>query len=45
YDPLFFIPEYHKTFGELGSRIKNIISHRSIAVRKLLPRLATLYFI
>lgn len=45
YDPLFFIPEYHKTFSELGSRIKNTISHRSIAVRKLLPRLTTLNFI
>lgn len=44
YDPLFIIPEYHKTFGELGSGIKNIISHRSIAVRKLLPRLMNMYY-
>lgn len=35
YDPLFEIPEYHKTFGELGSSIKRVLSHRSRAMRKI----------
>jgi XTP/dITP diphosphohydrolase len=28
YDPLFIIPEYKKTFAELGPRIKHKMSHR-----------------
>ncbi|MDR1958032.1 MAG: RdgB/HAM1 family non-canonical purine NTP pyrophosphatase [Planctomycetaceae bacterium] len=36
YDPLFEIPEYHKTFGELDPIIKKVISHRARAVRKML---------
>jgi XTP/dITP diphosphohydrolase len=39
YDPLFVIPEYHLTFAELGLAVKNVLSHRSRALRKLLPRL------
>lgn len=31
YDPLFFIEEYGKTFGELSSEVKNKISHRAVA--------------
>ena len=31
YDPLFFIPQYQKTFGELSSEEKNSISHRAVA--------------
>ncbi len=31
YDPLFIIPEYSKTFAELGPEIKNKISHRAKA--------------
>jgi XTP/dITP diphosphohydrolase len=42
YDPLFEIVEYHQTFGELGSVFKSIISHRSRAIRQLLPELARL---
>jgi len=34
YDPIFIIPSYIKTFAELGSEIKNQISHRAIALRK-----------
>lgn len=35
YDPVFIVPEYGKTFAELGGEIKNRISHRAIALRKL----------
>ena len=35
YDPLFFLPEYGKTFAELGEDIKNRISHRAQALRKI----------
>ncbi len=31
YDPLFFVEEYGKTFGELTSDEKNKISHRAVA--------------
>ena len=36
YDPLFFVPEYEKTFAELGSQVKNQISHRYMAMQKML---------
>jgi XTP/dITP diphosphohydrolase len=39
YDPLFLIPEYHKTFGELGSLAKHQLSHRSRAFARLRPAL------
>lgn len=35
YDPVFYIPQYGKTFGELSSTIKNTISHRAQALSKL----------
>jgi len=35
YDPVFLIPEYNKTFAELGDDIKNKISHRAIAFKKV----------
>jgi XTP/dITP diphosphohydrolase len=35
YDPLFFIPEKNKTFGELDEREKNQISHRAKALNQL----------
>jgi XTP/dITP diphosphohydrolase len=37
YDPLFLIPEYHKTFGELSARVKHALSHRGRALAKLRP--------
>ncbi len=37
YDPLFLIPEYHRTFGELNSRVKHALSHRARALAKLRP--------
>jgi XTP/dITP diphosphohydrolase len=42
YDPLFLIPEYHKTFGELSSLVKHQLSHRSRAFARLRPALARL---
>lgn len=35
YDPLFFLPRYGKTFGELDPAVKAGISHRARAFRKV----------
>ncbi len=35
YDPVFIVPEYGKTFAELGADVKNKISHRAVALGKL----------
>lgn len=35
YDPLFYMPEYNMTFGEMDSGLKNSISHRANALKKL----------
>jgi XTP/dITP diphosphohydrolase len=35
YDPVFIIPKYGKTFAELGPGVKDRISHRTRAVRKM----------
>jgi len=42
YDPLFVIPEYHRTFGELGPAVKQALSHRSRALGALIPQLLRL---
>ncbi len=42
YDPLFEIVEYHRTFAELGLRVKAVLSHRARAAAKILPELARL---
>jgi XTP/dITP diphosphohydrolase len=42
YDPLFLIPEYHRTFGELSGRVKHALSHRARALAKLRPELRRL---
>lgn len=39
YDPLFEVVEYHRTFGELGPHVKRALSHRSRALRAILPKL------
>lgn len=35
YDPLFIIPEYNRTFAELPPSLKNKLSHRSRALKKV----------
>jgi XTP/dITP diphosphohydrolase len=42
YDPLFLIPEYHRTFGELSARVKHALSHRGRALAQLRPALRRL---
>ena len=42
YDPLFVLPEFGQTMAELGLEIKNRISHRAVALRRLRDRLAEL---
>ena len=42
YDPLFELVEYHRTFGQLGPRVKQALSHRSRALRAILPQLVAL---
>jgi XTP/dITP diphosphohydrolase len=39
YDPLFLIPECHKTFGELSGLVKHQLSHRARAFGRLRPAL------
>lgn len=36
YDPIFLVPKYDKTFAELGNKIKNQISHRGKAMRRMM---------
>jgi XTP/dITP diphosphohydrolase len=40
YDPVFYLPQHGKTMGQLAPRVKNRISHRAQAARKMLPVLA-----
>ncbi len=42
YDPLFLIPEYGRTFGQLGPAVKGLISHRAKASRQFVDHLKTL---
>jgi XTP/dITP diphosphohydrolase len=39
YDPLFLIPEYHRTFGELSPLVKSQLSHRARAFARFRPGL------
>lgn len=43
YDPLFEIPEYHRTFGELGDAVKKALSHRARATIAIRPHLIRLF--
>jgi XTP/dITP diphosphohydrolase len=42
YDPHFEIPEYHRTFGELGDHVKSVLSHRGRAMRSFLDKFRSL---
>ena len=42
YDPIFYIPEYKQTMAELGQDVKNLISHRALALELFKERLAKL---
>jgi XTP/dITP diphosphohydrolase len=42
YDPLFEIVEYKRTFGELSPEVKDCLSHRARALRRLLPEIEQL---
>ena len=42
YDPIFVPDNYTQTFAEMGNDIKNTISHRAEAVKKLSAFLSTL---
>jgi len=42
YDPLFELPELGKTFGEIAPALKDTLSHRGKAFRRLLPILTRL---
>ncbi len=40
YDPIFIPIGHEQTFGELGARVKNRISHRAVAISRLSDYLA-----
>jgi XTP/dITP diphosphohydrolase len=42
YDPLFEVVECHRTFGELAPAVKAVLSHRSRAMREIVPQLLKL---
>ena len=42
YDPYFIVREYHRTFGELSPLVKQQLSHRGRALRRLVPQLLPL---
>ena len=43
YDPIFYVPENNKTFGEMTMSEKNKISHRGNAIRNLINELKSRY--
>ena len=43
YDPLFLVPEYHQTFGELDAAVKRHVSHRAKAFERLIPQIVRLF--
>lgn len=44
YDPIFFYPPFNKTFGEISSKEKNMVSHRGLAIKKIKGILEELLF-
>ena len=43
YDPMFLVPEFHKTFGELSPAVKRHISHRAKAFERAMPQIVRLF--
>ena len=43
YDPLFYVPEYDQTFAEMSMNLKNKISHRADALKKMKKVLKSRY--
>lgn len=43
YDPMFYLKEYGKTFGELDGDIKNKISHRAVALEKFKKEIKNIF--
>jgi XTP/dITP diphosphohydrolase len=41
YDPVFWLPDYEATVAEVGLEVKNTISHRALALKKLPALLAS----
>lgn len=44
YDPLFEVPEYGLTFGQMGDAVKSILSHRARAIRRFIRMLKSFSF-
>ncbi len=44
YDPIFVPDGYNLTFSQLGRDIKNRISHRAIALKKIIPKLNNYFY-
>ena len=42
YDPYFFVPLYKKTMAQLDPKIKNLISHRALALKEMAGRIKEL---
>ena len=42
YDPVFFLPEKHKTLAELKPEEKNLLSHRGAALKRFKKNLPAL---
>lgn len=42
YDPIFYVPQYQQTFGQMTSDLKRDISHRGQAFATLLPQIKEL---
>jgi XTP/dITP diphosphohydrolase len=43
YDPVFYVPTHHCTSAELPPQIKNHLSHRGQALRRLVAQLQSIY--
>ena len=43
YDPIFIPDGYSFTFSQIGKKIKNKISHRAIALDKIIPQIIAYY--